>query len=211
MKKLILSVFAVIGLAGSEIQGAAQFAKFGAQARIFGAKAMNLLNVAAMPVAVGGAGLAINKLSDNVGEIGQGAHKAVDGLSQKLDGAVGQLGVTNTAILSLLTSPKVMKFLGLESKEKPTTWYGKVWNNLCYFDDVTDSLLGKFQKYVALYSAMQALTRSAQPQESQVTQPTQEEIDAYVASQQAVVQNQSAQNGSPRGRADGRSAWRRRA
>jgi hypothetical protein len=190
MKKLILTLLAIVGLQGSQAQGAAQ-------AVAFGAKAWQFMSSPAFYVPMTGVGVcqAIYDSGDKVAN-----HAIVQ------------------TIASILASPKAMKMFGLKEDPKiwdAKPWYSKAWYGVNWFDDATDALFGRVQKYVGLYGIMSAMFKTAEPQaDNQVnqanTQPTQADMQAYL-DQQAAEKQAQPQPQFPGGRYGRKGAAGRRA
>lgn len=126
MKKLMLTALAVIGLMGSSsTQGAA------AMAAGLSTKAWGFLKVAA-PIS------AFGLKAFNVGKM------AVPALTAA--------GTGYTCYQAFMFMDDVRKKLNILAPVVPTTWYGKIWNGLCSVDAITDSWMGKIQKYMLVAS-----------------------------------------------------------
>ena len=154
----MITALAIFGLMGSSAQGA-----FAAAAG-FGAKIYGGLQAVALPALCAQVAYDLHGyLHPSNGTIHSNVNSDLGELHNKLN----QL---NAAVAYI---PQVAK--GLEAAKgiaTSTTWYGKAWNGLCYFDALTDTVIGKFQKYMLLASVLGLGTlfhktqAQPQPQES---------------------------------------------
>ena len=148
MKKLMLTALAIVGLVGSSAQGAA------AMAAGFGAKAWGFLQASAVPVTLLGTGYEVGKMF---------------GSSTQAINQIAELNKNFTDYLKpIALSPRVLKLAGIESAIQPKTWYGKVWKNICFVDDLTDTMMSKVQKFMLIASIFGTLLSKVSAQESEV-------------------------------------------
>lgn len=181
MKKLFLTALTIIGLMSSSAQGAASMAAG------FGATAWKFLQASAVPVTLASMGYEVGKMYGSSSELVQQVGTLNGTLTQQVGTLNSQL---DQYLKPVFTSPRLLRLAGILPNDA-TTWYGKLWNGLCYADDVTDGILSKVSKVMTLLSVFGAVRglAHAEPTYAQAANivPQPESVDQNIVEQQPVV------------------------